>query len=278
MEIETGIKMIDAGDVIEYDKDNNEEQIKFPHLKNVSNVSNYCKALANKVHEECENGSFAFTVGGDHCVAVGSISGILRKYPNISVVWVDAHADINTPETTLSGIYHQNYLHGMPLSFLTNLESTKFEWMNHFLPLDNIVYIGIRDLDPGEKAILKEKKIKAYWADDVERKGIDSIMKETVDYFNKLNGYISPIHLSFDVDGLDIYETPSTGTPVRGGLTLREGKYICESLYETGRLVGMDLVEVNPHIGSEKDVETTMDASFQLLFSAFGRNCQNERA
>ena len=148
---------------------------------------------------------------------------------------MDAHADINTPGSSQSGNFH-----GMPLSFLTCIAEKldEYKWIEEtILRPERIVYIGIRDLDAAEKRILSKKKIKAYWADDVERMGINQIMKETLEFFEK----DTPIHLSFDIDGLDQLEAPSTGTPVRGGLTLREGKYICESLYESGRLIGKTL-------------------------------------
>eukprot|EP01091_Cochliopodium_minus_P012475 TRINITY_DN3788_c0_g1_i1.p1 TRINITY_DN3788_c0_g1~~TRINITY_DN3788_c0_g1_i1.p1 ORF type:complete len:338 (-),score=89.10 TRINITY_DN3788_c0_g1_i1:70-1083(-) len=272
VDFEIGLKMVDTGDVVL--KESIDEQVKeFPKLKNAHNVSNFCKLLSNKVAEESKNGAFALTIGGDHSIAIGSISGLLNTYPDLCVVWVDAHADINSIGSSTSG-----NMHGMPLSFLTGVGERVdiFNWVHESckgLDTSRIVYIGLRDLDVYEKRVIVERKIRAYWADDVERLGIDTVMKETLEYLPKN----VPIHLSFDIDGLDQLEAPSTGTPVRGGLTLREGKYISENLYQSGRLIGLDLVEVNPRLGNQIDVYNTYNAAVQIILSSLGRNNKNER-
>lgn len=179
----------------------------------------------------------------------------VSAHPEACLIWIDAHADINTISTTESG-----NLHGMPVSFLLGLntpdqiqalsapsassnqtEPAPFSWIEPGkLTPDRLVYIGLRDLDQGERRILKELKIKCFTMHDVDKYGIGRVMELALDHVNP--GRDRPIHLSFDVDALDPTVAPSTGTPVRGGLTFREGHYICEAVYETGLLVALDIM------------------------------------
>ena len=235
-----------------------------PPLKNVRYTSAVTKDVMKQVSETCSKGILALTIGGDHSLAMGTISGSLSVYPNIGVLWVDAHADINTPETTTTG-----NLHGMPLSFLMGLASNdKFnEWLpSTKLHPSRLVYIGLRDVDPGEKELLKQFNIRAYSMHEVDKYGIGKIMDLALDYL----GRDSPIHLSFDVDALDPSVCPSTGTPVRGGLTFREGHYINEVLAESGCLVAVDIMEVNPIIGDAVASATTIGVGLSLTRCALG--------
>ncbi len=139
---------------------------------------------------------------------MGTISGTLSKYPNAVVVWVDAHADINTIETTPTG-----NIHGMPAAFLLGLSSApEFSWVKPILKANSIVYIGLRDIDPGEKKILKENGITAFSMHEVDKYGIGEVVNRALDAVNPHRD--RPIHLTFDVDALDPDVAPSTGTPV----------------------------------------------------------------
>lgn len=188
-----------------------------------------------------------------------------RKYPNACVVWVDAHADINTPETTDSG-----NIHGMPMAFLLGLGTPvpEFAWIKPTLTPDRLVYIGLRDIDAGEKRILKENNIKAFSMHEVDKYGIGKVVEMALDHVNPKREL--PIHLSFDVDALDPSVAPSTGTPVRGGLTFREGHYICEEVCETGCLVAVDIMEVNPSLKDAESVRQTVAVGCSLARSALG--------
>ncbi|KAA8899495.1 arginase [Sphaerosporella brunnea] len=223
---------------------------KMPMLR-PKTVSAVTRALSEQVYEHAKEGRLVLTLGGDHSIAVGSISGVAKAVKqrlgkDLAVIWVDAHADINTPHSSGSG-----NIHGMPVAFLAGLakppkeDPSVFGWLDqeHHISPKKLVYIGLRDVDVPEKKILKENGIKAFSMHDVDRYGIGKIMDMALEYVGD-----SPIHLSFDVDALDPMWAPSTGTPVRGGLTLREGDFICECVHESGALVAMDLVEVNPHI------------------------------
>lgn len=223
-------------------------------MKNPRAVSNVTQKLCQQVYDQSVSGRMVLTLGGDHSIAIGSVAGVAKATKerlgrDIALIWVDAHADINTPETSDSG-----NVHGMPVAFLTRLakeekkegeaEQLPFAWIEDSMTvsLAKIVYIGLRDVDRGEKKILRENGIKAFSMHDIDRHGIGRVMEMALAHI----GSDTPIHLSFDIDALDPTFAPTTGTPVRGGLTLREGDFIAECVHETGNLIAMDLVEVNP--------------------------------
>lgn len=222
---------------------------------NELDILNYNVILAGKVKENLEKGSKILTIGGDHTIAIGSINGVLNYNPETIVIWVDAHADINTQESSFTG-----NMHGMPVAYLTGLEKIpnreKFKDIQPKLSFNNIVYIGIRDLDEGEKKFLKNKNILAYWGKDVKKIGIQKIMNDILSKLDPDNN--KNYHLSFDIDGIDPDFAPSTGTTSKNGLTDNDIYYICKKLRSTNRLQSMDMVEINPLIGSKKDVEKTL--------------------
>lgn len=240
-------------------------------MKKPRAVSAVTERLSQQVHSYAKDGKFVLTLGGDHSIAIGTISGTAKAIRErlgreMAVIWVDAHADINIPEMSPSG-----NIHGMPMAFLTRLAREDkpdiFGWLQdeHIISTSKLVYIGLRDVDRGEKKILRDNGIKAFSMHDVDRHGIGRVVEMALAHI----GNDTPIHLSFDVDGLDPQWAPSTGTPVRGGLTLREGDFICECVHQTGNLVAMDLVEVNPSLESVGAAET-IRAGCSLVRSALG--------
>lgn len=245
-----------------------------PHrgMKNPRAVSAVTEKLAAQVYEQAREGRMVLTLGGDHSIAIGTIAGtakaIRERYNGreIAVIWVDAHADINTPETSDSG-----NVHGMPVAFATGLATSDkkemFGWLSEDQRISTrkLVYIGLRDVDRGEKKILRDHGIKAFSMHDIDRHGIGRVVEMALAHI----GTDTPIHLSFDVDALDPMWAPSTGTPVRGGLTLREGDYIAECVHETGQLVAMDLVEVNPNL-EVAGASETVRAGVSLVRCALG--------
>lgn len=162
----------------------------------------------------------------------------------------------------------------MPVSFLLGLNDPvipEYAWVSPTparLTPDRIVYIGLRDVDAGEKAILKKHGIKAFNMHDVDKHGIGRVVELALDHVNPARD--RPIHLSFDVDALDPSVAPSTGTPVRGGLTFREGHYICEAVHETGCLVAFDIMEVNPSLADKAAADATVAVGCSLTRSALG--------
>lgn len=240
-------------------------------MKNPRAVSAVTQKLSSQVYSHAKEGRFVLTLGGDHSIAIGTISGTAqamreRLGREMAVIWVDAHADINTPETSDSG-----NIHGMPVAFLTGLAKEQnrdvFGWISdeQRISTQKIVYIGLRDVDRGEKKILRDHGIKAFSMHDVDRHGIGKVMDMALGWI----GRDTPIHLSFDIDALDPMWAPSTGTAVRGGLTLREGDFIAECVHETGSLVALDLVEVNPSL-EEAGAAETVRAGVSIVRCALG--------
>ncbi|XP_014639812.1 PREDICTED: arginase-2, mitochondrial isoform X2 [Ceratotherium simum simum] len=228
------------------------------------------RELAEVVSRAVSGGYSCVTVGGDHSLAIGTISGHARHCPDLCVIWVDAHADINTPLTTSSG-----NLHGQPVSFLLRELQDKvpqlpgFSWIKPCVSSSSIVYIGLRDVDPPEHFILKNYDIQYFSMRDIDRLGIQKVMEQT---FDLLIGKQRPIHLSFDIDAFDPTLAPATGTPVVGGLTYREGMYITEEIHNTGLLSALDLVEVNPQLAaSEEEAKATAGLAVDVIASSFGQ-------
>lgn len=260
---ELGWKLTDYGDVEVPPQPAHED--KFNRVLNPLWAGKFSQNLAEMTSKVVENGDISLVVGGDHSIAVGSIAGAASQHPDLGVIWVDAHADINTAGSTPSG-----NMHGMPLSFLTGLTPPVpgFEWIdleNPALRTDQLVYIGLRDLEHEEKMFLREHRIKAFDMHDVDKYGIGQVM----DMADHILGN-RPLHLSFDIDALDPSEAPSTGTRVRGGLSFREGNYVCEYVHNTGRMVSMDLVEINPALGSKEEQDLTVATGVALVKSALG--------
>eukprot|EP01116_Phalansterium_solitarium_P003475 TRINITY_DN14307_c0_g1_i1.p1 TRINITY_DN14307_c0_g1~~TRINITY_DN14307_c0_g1_i1.p1 ORF type:complete len:361 (+),score=109.68 TRINITY_DN14307_c0_g1_i1:136-1218(+) len=236
--------------------------VKFPRQ-----VGGCTAKLFDEVYAAASTGKLALTLGGDHSLAIGSIAAVCRAWPDTCVIWVDAHGDINTHETTPSG-----NLHGMPVGFLMGLVDGTvpgFEWLAPCLSPERIVFIGLRDVDPGEKKVLRQHKIKCFSMTEVDRYGIGKVMELALDHVNPKRD--KPIHLSYDVDAIDPLVVPSTGTRVKGGLTYREACYICEAVSETGQLVGLDVVEVNPAIGTPDQVAETAQVAVGIIKSALGQ-------
>lgn len=236
-------------------------------LKNTRTVGLACKKISELVKESASKGEFVYTIGGDHSLGLATLGGHASVRKNLCCIWVDAHADVNNDETTPSG-----NLHGMPVAFVLGLQDTKnlpgFEWHVPTMSTQDIVYIGLRDVDKGERTMLKKHNIKAFTMHHVDKYGIGQVVQMALDHVNPNRD--RPIHLSFDVDGLDPSFAPSTGTTVRGGLTFREGHYICEALFETGLLRGLDIMEVNPALGNEEEVKQTVAVGCSLTRCALG--------
>jgi len=259
------------GKVHDYAEFRQPEDPDFRGMKQPKFVSAVTQEVSKQVYKHARAGKLVLTLGGDHSIAIGTISGTAKAIRErlgreMAVIWVDAHADINTPETSESG-----NIHGMPVAFLTGLAEEKredvFGWIKdeHKLNRKKLVYIGLRDIDRGEKKILKDHGIKAFSMHDIDRHGIGKIMDMALGWI----GSDTPIHLSFDVDALDPMWAPSTGTPVRGGLTLREGDFIAECVAETGSLIALDLVEVNPSL-EEEGAGDTVRAGCSIVRCALG--------
>lgn len=220
------------------------KQHKYSTLKHAHILGATCQKLSNFTKKIAASKSLCLTLGGDHGLATGSIHGVKSVYPNLKIIWVDAHADINLPEDSPSGNYH-----GMPvahlLGWIAEGEIPGFDWFKPCLKKEDIVFIGLRDLDTEEKKNLRKHNIKCFTMDDILRFGMGGVMQQTFEYLNP-NGESNPIHISFDIDAVDPSIAYGTGTKSRGGLLSREAHFIVREAVASGNLVSMDLVEVNP--------------------------------
>jgi arginase len=232
------------------------------NLRNLDLVAEKSALLAGKVDEAVQSGAFPLVLGGDHSIAIGTLAGVSKHYKNLGVIWYDAHGDLNTAETSPSG-----NIHGMPLAVSIGLGHpllTEIGGYNPKVKPENIVIIGARSLDDGEKELIKEKGIKVYTMHEIDRLGMAKVMEETIAYLNeKTDG----VHLSLDLDGLDPSDAPGVGTPVIGGISYRESHLAMEMLEEAGIITSAEFVEVNP-ILDEKN--KTAICAVELMGSLFG--------
>ncbi|PTE26872.1 arginase [Staphylococcus equorum] len=257
-----GLSVEDSGNIevpaIDLDKFNSEQE----GLRNLDEIITVSNNLSEAVSNSIEKNNFPLILGGDHSIAIGSISGVSKHYNNLGVIWYDAHGDLNVPEESPSG-----NIHGMPLRVLAGDGDDRLVNISNYTPKvkpENIVLIGMRDLDDGERRYIKENNIKTYTMAEVDRYGIKQVMDETIEY---LEAKTDGIHLSLDVDALDPVETPGTGTRVLGGLTYRESHFALELLHNSKCVTSMDIVEVNPLIDHTND---TAKQAVGLVGSFFG--------
>ena len=219
-------------------------------------------ALARQVAAIVAEGSFPLILGGDHSLSIGSIGGVARGR-RIGVIWMDAHGDFNTPETTLSG-----NIHGMSVAALTGRGHPRLASLlgaGAVLRDADIAMVGIRDLDPREREALRGSGIQVFTMHDIDRRGLASVMEEAI---MRVSVNTAGFHVSLDMDALDPSEAPGVGTPVLGGISYREAHLAMELVAQSGKLVGMDLVEVNP-ILDERNVTAALAVEFGL--SALGK-------
>lgn len=238
------------------------EKMRADHLKNLDEVVAANTLLANTVNKEKTKKRFPLILGGDHSIAIGTLAGMANHYENLGVIWFDAHGDINTPETSPSG-----NIHGMPLAVSLGLGHEKLTSILNEGPKiksENIVIIGARDLDDGEKTLLKELEVKVYTMHEIDRLGMSAVMDEAIDY---LKDRTDGLHLSFDLDGITPEEAPGVGTPVFGGVTYREAHLALEMLAETNLITSAEFVEVNPMLD---DKNKTAILTVALIGSLLG--------
>ncbi|KAI4491437.1 hypothetical protein M0804_002829 [Polistes exclamans] len=260
-----GLDVKDYGDII-YKTVGTGDINNMTHLGDVAACT---KLLSEQVQKILKDDRCVLTLGGDHSVSVGTIDGHVQAMEDIAVLWIDAHADLNTNKTSESG-----NVHGMPVALLTTELSDYWphlpgmDWQKPMLSIRNVAYIGLRSVDRYERLVIEKFGIPAFGMEDVERFGIHNTISMALD---KIDPYgVKSLHVSFDIDSLDPLEAPSTGTAVRGGLSLREAIHIMEEIHRTRRLNAIDLVEVNPHIGDQRDVKLTVEAAIFIIQAALG--------
>ena len=224
-------------DVDIHDKENENN----PKLKNLESVYLTSNSSAGSVSAAIANGYFPLIIGGDHSISIGTISGVLYHYDNLGVIWVDAHGDVNTPQTTPSG-----NIHGMPLAIRMGFgeESLVNAWLGSPIKTQNVVILGARDLDEGEVLFLKEQNITYYTMQDLKRMGLTKVLNQINGKF-KQNG-VEHIHISFDMDSLDPSVVQGVGTPVENGFLYKEAVEMLTTFKEWEKVVSAEFVETNP--------------------------------
>ncbi len=230
-------------------------------------IANVCRALALMTAEAVRAGASPLVLGGDHSLSMGSIAGVAtalaERNEKLGVIWLDAHGDINTPETSASG-----NIHGMPVAHVLGLGDERLSHIAQPSPavaVENFVMVGLRDLDPPERATIGRLGMTVYTMRDINERGLATIMAEAIHVASRGTG---GIHVSCDPDWIDPIEAPGVGTPVRGGATFREAHLALELIADSGRLVSMDLVEINPVLD---DRNRTASLAVDLIVSAYGK-------
>lgn len=227
-------------------------------------IERACRALADGSREAVEAGMLPLTLGGDHSVAMGSVAGVSSaasvKGQSLGLLWLDAHADSNTPDTSLTGNWH-----GMPLAHLMGQGDSEL-MIGPLVSPSRVALVGARDIDPLESALLHRLGVRVFTMRDIDENGIGKVMKEALSIVSA--GATAPYHVSLDLDWVDPTEAPGVGTPVRGGATYREAHLAMELIFDTPGLAGLDVVEVNPLLDQHN---VTAMLAVELACSAMGR-------
>lgn len=224
-------------------------------------IHDTCELIAARVAEATTRGALPLVLGGDHSVALGTLGGMASVHGPGGVLWIDAHSDINTPETSPSG-----NVHGMALAAALGLAGPGFEsdaWPLPAVDRKRVALVGTRLLDDGERRLLREAGVRVFTMSEVDRIGIERAIRESLDRISG-GGFV---HVSFDMDVLDPDVAPGVGTPVRGGLTYREAHLAMELVAESGSARSLEVVEVNPILDREN---TTAATAVELVASALG--------
>jgi arginase len=262
---ELGHKVVDDGDVVI----RNMEELKIGNerARYLSEIARASTILARKIDRIMGLNHFPLVLGGDHSIAVGTVSGIAafaqRQGKKLGLIWIDAHGDINTPESSPSG-----NIHGMPLAALLGFGASELTSIGGASPkVDpvNVALVGVRSLDSGEKKRLKETGVQVHTMSDIDRHGVDRVMKKALARVTDGTDYV---HVSFDLDAVDPTVAPGVGTPVKGGLDYREAHLTMEMVADAGVMTSLEMVEVNP-ILDQGNASATF--AVELVQSAFGK-------
>ena len=230
-------------------------------------IASVCTSLGEMVTAALTAGELPLVLGGDHSIAAGTVAGVSRffraRQQKIGLIWLDAHADMNTPQSSPSG-----NVHGMPLACCIGLGPPELTQIFGFAPKidpSNLALVGIRDLDPPERDIVRQTGIRAFTMREIDERGMRAVMDEAISIATR--GTVG-FHLSLDMDFIDPEFAPGVGTPVRGGVTYREAHLAMEIASDSGKMVAMEVVEVNPVID---EVNRTAELAVELILSALGK-------
>jgi arginase len=238
-----------------------------PHAKYLKEITDTCTKEAELVVKTLESGAIPVVLGGDHSIAAGTVSGVAefyrRKHQRIGLLWIDAHTDINTPDSSPSG-----NVHGMPLGAVMGLFESPLTDLYGFTPKvqpQNCVLVGVRDVDNYERENIRKSGVHVFTMRDIDERGMRTVMEEALRLAGRGTvGY----HVSLDLDWIDPEDAPGVGTPVWGGATYREGHLAMEIIADHGRMLSFEMVEVNPVLDERNQ---TAELAVELALSAFGK-------
>jgi arginase len=238
-----------------------------PQQRYLTEIAQCARDLAHETQRSLADSGLPISMGGDHSIALGSIAGVSAFFRSqghkVGLIWLDAHADMNTAETSPSG-----NIHGMPLAASLGFGASTLTQLLNFAPkiaVENCALVGVRDLDPGEKTLIRSIGLRVFPMHEIDRRGMDAVIDEAIAIASRNTiGF----HVSFDADFVDPSEAGGVGTPVRGGATYRESHLVMEKIAETRRLLSLDVVEVNPVIDTHNH---TAELAVELVASALGK-------
>lgn len=235
--------------------------------KYVAEIADACKDLGDAVQKSLEDGMLPLVLGGDHSIAAGSVSGVAAHFhkekKQIGCIWLDAHSDMNAPETSPSG-----NVHGMPLAAILGYGVPELQDLYEYKPkieAQNVVLVGVRDLDAHEKKFIKKMGVRAFTMREIDERGMREVMADALKFaMDDTDG----IAVSLDMDFVDPSDAPGVGTPVRGGVTYREAHLAMEMIADSDSMVSMEIVEINPVIDEHN---RTALLGVELVLSALGK-------
>ena len=237
------------------------------HARYLPQIAHTCARLAGMVEQAAERGHVPLVLGGDHSVAAGTVAGISRQFrkrnQKLGLIWIDAHADMNTPESSPSG-----NVHGMPLACCIGLGSPELAQLAGYAPAvepGSVSIVGLRSVDEVERLNVRDTGVHPFTMRDIDERGMRSVMQEAIRYATLGTG---GFHLSFDMDAVDPSEAPGVGTPVHGGITYREAHLAMETICDSGQMASIEVVEVNPVMD---EANRTAILAVELIMSALGK-------
>jgi arginase len=237
------------------------------HAKYLTQIAAACEQIATRVDDALSGGAVPLVLGGDHSVAIGTVSGVSRYFRErgrqVGLIWLDAHADMNTPETSPSG-----NIHGMPLACLLGLGPAALADLGGYRPkvaAQNTVIVGLRDVDMTERPQVRESGVRVFTMRDFDERGLRAVMEEAI---RAASDGTAGFHVSLDMDFVDPQHAPGVGTAVRGGATYREAHLAMEMICDSRNMTSIEVVEVNPVID---EANRTADLAVELIMSGLGK-------
>jgi arginase len=241
------------------------------HARYLPQIAHTCSRLADLVEKFAGAGKFPLVLGGDHSIAIGTVAGMSRHFRQrdrkLGLIWIDAHADMNTPESSPSG-----NVHGMPLACSIGLGPTELTHIAGYSPAvepGSVAILGLRSVDETERRNVRETGVHTFTMRDIDERGMRAIIEEAIQFATQgASGGTGGFHLSFDMDAVDPSDAPGVGTPVRGGITYREAHLAMELVCDSGLMASMEVVEVNPVLD---EANRTALLAVELVMSAMGQ-------